>query len=285
MTDTELRTSFLGGIPPLRSCLPDLMEVAGSKIRCGVYDRGERVYGELDEPNHVFALQQGRIRTLRITPQGKEVTLYLVEPGQLFGVDSIVRGEAPGYPWGHDAEAIDHDTVVVSVPRKEFGIVAARRPELMHHAMRSLWTQSQDLMDQAETRAFHDVRGRLAHALLMLAHKEGIPTRRGFVISPVMTHEELAALAGTRRESVTTALGAWRRAGILGTDEMERSIILLDIEALAEYREGGASARLVVDSLVARLSAVQALQRETRIAEVERARERKRATYQAYTRR
>ncbi|GEM_PF-573669 len=281
----EYRASLLGTIPPFRSSLRDLLETAGGRIRCRRYDRGERVYSEFDEPTEVFALQAGRIRTLRITPQGKDVTLFLVEPGQLFGVDAIAHAAGDAPPWGHDAEALDQDTVVVSVPRQDFGLVAARHPELMSHVVRSLWMQTQDLMDQAETRAFHDVRGRLANAILMLGHKEGVATSRGLVISPAMTHEQLAALAGTRRESVTMALGSWRREGIIASDENERSIVILDVEALAQYREGGTSARVIVDSILARLTAVQRQNRETRIAEVELVRERRRATYQSYSRR
>lgn len=285
LLNPRLNSSFLSSIPPFRSCVADLLGVAGAKLRCNVYQRGERIYEEQQQPNHVFALHQGRIRTLRITPQGKDVTLYLVEPGQLFGVDSIAAAPDGEHVWGHDAEAIDSETVVVSVPRKEFGIVAAQHSELMNHVIRSLWIQSQDLMDQAETRAFHDVRARVAQALLMLAHKEGVATRRGIVIAPTMTHEQMAALAGTRRESVTMALGAWRREGILAVDDINRSIIIVDIEGLAQYREGGTSARVVVDALLSRLNAIQSQQRESRIAAVELVQERRRATYQAYTRR
>jgi len=283
--DLEYRQSVLGSIPPLRDSVRELMSVAGAKIRCSVYQRGERVYGETDETNHVYALHRGRVRTLRVTPQGKDVTLYLVEPGQLFGVDAIAHGEPGGRQWGHDAEAIDHETVVIAMPQQEFSDVAGRHPSLMNHIVRSLWSQSQDLMDQAETRAFHDVRGRVAHALLLLAYKEGKASARGLVINPAMTHEELAALAGTRRESVTMALGAWKREGVLAIDEGERSIVLLDVMRLAEYREGGTSAQLAVEAILARLSQVEKLdQRENRVARVELARERWRAAYREYTR-
>jgi CRP-like cAMP-binding protein len=223
---------------------------------------------------------------LRITPQGKDVTLYLVEPGQLFGVDAIANGGKLRHLWGYDAEAMDNDTVVVSLPREEFSQVAERRPELMGHVVRSLWTQSQDLMDQAETRAFHDVRGRLAHAVLMLGYKEGIPESRGLLIRPSLTHEELAALAGTRRESVTMILGEWKREGIVTTADGERSIVILDVERLADYREGGTSTRVAVESMLSRLSTIERQQqRETRVNQVEIVRERKRAAYQTYARR
>jgi CRP-like cAMP-binding protein len=210
----------------------------------------------------------------------------LVEPGQLFGVDSIANGGVRQHLWGYDAEAMDNDTVVVSLPREEFSRVAAKRPELMGHVVRSLWTQSQDLMDQAETRAFHDVRGRLAHALLMLGYKEGVPEDRGLLIKPALTHEELAALAGTRRESVTMVLGAWKREGIVTTADGDRAIIILDVERLADYREGGTSTRVAVESMLYRLSTIERRQqRESRVSAVEIARERKRATYQTYARR
>jgi CRP/FNR family transcriptional regulator, cyclic AMP receptor protein len=285
VSELDLR-SFLGSIPPLSDCFRDLVDAAGSRIRCNVYERGERVYAETDESRNVYALHHGRVRTLRITPQGKDVTLYLVEPGQLFGVDSIANGGVRQHLWGYDAEAMHNDTVVVSLPREEFSQVAAQRPELMGHVIRSLWTQSQDLMDQAETRAFHDVRGRLAHALLMLGYKEGIPDDRGLLIRPALTHEELAALAGTRRESVTMVLGAWKREGIVTTADGDRSIIILDVERLADYREGGTSARVAVESMLFRLSSIERRQqRESRVTEVEIAREHKRAAYQTYARR
>ncbi len=284
--DLEYRQSLLRSFPSLSDSVRELLSVAGAKMRCCVYDRGERVYAETDESSCVYALQAGRVRTLRVTPQGKDVTLFLVEPGQLFGVDAVAHDDMRSHQWGHDAEAIDHNTVVLAMPRREFSDVAGRHPKLMAHVVKSLWSQSQDLMDQAETRAFHDVRARVAHALLLLAYKEGKPTSHGLVISPAMTHEELAALAGTRRESVTVALGAWRREGVLTIDENERSIVLHDVRRLAEYREGGTSAQLAVEAIMARLGDVQKLaQREDRMAAVELARERRRVVYQSYTRR
>lgn len=281
--DLTVKASMLGSILPLKGHVHELVEAAGARIQCATYDRGERIYGESDTCQRVYGLHRGRVRTLRVTPQGKDVTLYLVEPGQLFGVDAMVDTGASVHQWGHDAEAMERNTVVVSLPEASFALVAARNPELMGRIMRSLWDQTQDLMDQAEARAFHDVRARVAHALLTVGVKEGVATGRGLLISPGMTHEELAALAGTRRESVTMALGELKREGILATEESERAIVILDVERLAEYREGGTSTRKAVEHILARMSEVERVQmRESRIAAVENSRERKRAAYQPW---
>ena len=72
----------------------------------------------------------------------------------------------------------------------------------------------------------------LAEFLLKAMTRWGIPDPRGVLIAAPFTHQEMASMIGSTRETVTLTLGDLRRRGILDVDR--RRIVVLDREALRQ---------------------------------------------------
>ena len=71
---------------------------------------------------------------------------------------------------------------------------------------------------------------RLAEFLLKAASRWGIPEPRGVLIAAPFTHQEMANMIGSTRETVTLTLGDLRKRGAIEVDR--RRVVVLDQEAL-----------------------------------------------------
>ncbi len=80
--------------------------------------------------------------------------------------------------------------------------------------------------------AFLDVPSRLAGTILWLADRYGLPADRGLEVPYWFTHQEMADLIGSTRETVTTVLADFKRAGLVDTHN--HHFVVLDRRALTE---------------------------------------------------
>ncbi|MBS1243985.1 MAG: cAMP-binding protein, partial [Deltaproteobacteria bacterium] len=72
---------------------------------------------------------------------------------------------------------------------------------------------------------------RLAKVLLTLGAEHGVKTPKGILLTLRLTHEELANLIGTTRETVSTQMGRFRRMGLI---RREGKSLLLNVSRLAK---------------------------------------------------
>jgi CRP/FNR family transcriptional regulator, cyclic AMP receptor protein len=161
----------------------------------------------------------------RRSPDGRENRLSILGPSDIFGELSIFD---PG-PHTFSGTAIT-SVRVVSVDRTALKAWIEDRPEiavqLLRVLARRLRRSNNNLAD-----LITDVRGRLAKQLLELAQRFG--TREGDVLRVThdLTHEEIAQLVGTSRETVNEALAEFVRRGWIHLDG--RSVLISDSNRLA----------------------------------------------------
>ena len=164
----------------------------------------------------VYFLQQGHAKLTVVTPKGKQTTLMLLSPGDIFGEESL-RGVVAQR--AATATAINTCTAL-SIKRGE-----------MLHAMhndsafsdqflslllaRSIRTQA-DLIDQK----LNTSEQRLARALLMMT-KRGKPDEPQTLVPPI-TQETLAEMIGTTRSRVSFFMDRFRNLGLINYKERIR---------------------------------------------------------------
>jgi len=157
----------------------------------------------------VYMVKQGRVRLYHITENGQEVTTAVLVPGQLFGLGAL-------FGKGGDAtfaEALE-DTVICDAAAQDFINMMARHPILMAKVMMAMARQMIRLESTIESIVSRPVAGRLADLVITLA-EQGERSSNGAILLPAYSHEELGKMIGATRESVSRALGDWRRAGII----------------------------------------------------------------------
>lgn len=194
-------------------------------ISAAAYPMGHTFYSPDEPGDGVLLLRRGRVRLYKLSPEGRALTLHILGPGAVFGELALAAH------WRHDsfAEAMT-DCEVGTLGRdalrhvlSDYPAVALRFMELMSRRLRALEHKLADI-------AFRSVPQRLASALLRLANcAPGQP-----VADPPevvrYTHQQLAELIGSYRETVTKAIGEFREAGLIRIEE--DAILLTDVPRL-----------------------------------------------------
>jgi CRP/FNR family cyclic AMP-dependent transcriptional regulator len=186
---------------------------------------GDMFYGPEDYTEKLFILQKGKIRIFRMTPDGREFTLAVVEAGTVFG-EMALTGQ-----WleGAYAQAME-SSQVSTMAREDLERLVLEKPEVGLRIMQVLSERLRRQENRLEDATMKDVHARLAGIIVLLVESEGVRTGTGYRISAHYTHERLGTMIGANRVAVTRAFGLLQDEGVV---ELRRRLIhVTDIEAL-----------------------------------------------------
>lgn len=178
-----------------------------------------------DPSLQVYLLKEGRVKISRVSEEGREVTLALLEPGEIFGELEALDDS----PRDTLAEALD-DTQLCVIQKERFVALIRRKPELSFRLTKLIGFQMRRIQSRVEDLVFRDVPARLAHLLIQLSKDYGKGMPEGVSLQIKLTHQEMANLIGSIRETVSTVLGEWKKEGLIAVEG--RRIILLRLDLL-----------------------------------------------------
>jgi CRP/FNR family cyclic AMP-dependent transcriptional regulator len=193
-------------------------KLVGYRARQVVYLPGDRAQG-------VFFLAQGRVKISKVTRDGKELTLAYRSGGDFFGEPCLLEGG----PREEMAEAMEA-TTAVEIDRETLDRVLQSDGAAAYRFARALIARRKDLESRVEQLIFKDVGAKLAELLLNLGEEHGIEDQRGVVVGLKITHQEMANLIGSTRETVSLTLSQFKRKGLIQSEG--RKVILADREGL-----------------------------------------------------
>lgn len=186
---------------------------------------GEIFYGPHDRSERLFLLQKGKIRIFRTTPEGRELTLAVVEAGTVFGEMALTGQQLEGAY----AQAME-PSQVSTMAREDLERLVLEKPEVGLKIMQVLSERLRRYETRLEDVTMKDVRSRLAGIIVILVESEGVRTGTGYRIPAHYTHERLGTMIGANRVAVTRAFGLLQDEGVV---ELRRRLIFVsDIEAL-----------------------------------------------------
>ncbi|WP_018525783.1 Crp/Fnr family transcriptional regulator [Alkalispirochaeta alkalica] len=180
----------------------DFLERLGEGLPAREIPRGTILFVEGQEGDHFFCLLRGQVRLFRSTGDGREVTLHMVEAGDLFA--EIVLFERDTYP--ASAVAVE-DSLVRAVPRGRLLGLLAEAP-LREEFIRNLVGKMRFLSQQLYVLATMDVRQRLARFLAVRFGQ--VP-----LITLDLNKQETAAAISVRPETLSRALTSLKEQGLL----------------------------------------------------------------------
>ncbi len=194
-------------------------------------DAGTIFHSPDESAEVLFILKKGRVKVFQLSPDGRALTMHIYEAGSIFGEMSLM-GQGMH---GSFAQALTPCTLcLMSRDHVKELLFGDRRI-----AMRIVEVLSERLID-VENRlldfAFRRVPERLARLLLQLAQPHRGLLSRLHRMEVRYTHEELADMVGTTRETATKLLNEMRVRGMI---ELERGrITLLDMNLLQRIGSG-----------------------------------------------
>jgi len=192
------------------------------------YPAQEMVIGETDPIKAFYVVLTGRMKLYKSSPEGKEQTIQLLEPGDPFGLCTAFATDA--FP--ASAMTIEESSVVL-IPGALMETVAMQEPKLLLNIIQILSRRLKDSMALIESLALKEIPGRLASFLLhSLAQTKENPEQLELAI----TQRELAKILGSTPEALSRALRKLADDGILQTSG--RTIRILNRRALDDLAEG-----------------------------------------------
>jgi len=194
-------------------------------VTVGSYRPRQVIYLPGDRAQGVHFLISGRIKISKVTRDGKELTLAYRSEGDFFGEPCLLEGG----PREEMAEAMDASTTI-EVSREAVDELLRSDGRAAYKFGRALITRRKDLEARVEQLIFKDVGAKLAELLLSLGQEHGVSDQRGLVVGLKITHQEMANLIGSTRETVSLTLSQFKRKGLIQTDG--RRVILADPEGL-----------------------------------------------------
>jgi len=168
--------------------------------------RGAKLFSEGDPVRNVFVICSGQVKISSTSREGKTMILKLAAPGDVLGLSAVLANVS------HEvtAEAIER-CQVKTMRKQEFVDFLGRHGIASMHAAQSLSGEYLTVFHDAKRLALSgSAAGRLARLLLDWARSTS-NGRAELKFTMALTHEEVANMAGTSRETVTRLLNQFRR--------------------------------------------------------------------------
>lgn len=172
----------------------------------------------------LFLLKKGTVQLYRLTPEGKKIVVATLGPGSLFGEMSLI-GQGMHSTF---AEAVDECKLCV-MSRPDVERLMREKPQVALRIVEALGERLVQMERQVEDVAFKSIPSRLASLLLRLADEQGSDTVKGY------SHQDLAEMVGTYRETVTLTLNELKAKGLVEIGR--KRLVLVDRAGLEQVAE------------------------------------------------
>lgn len=218
---------FLKTVPLFLKAPERALSIAASVVQRRKFEAQTVVFQEGDPGEALYIIKSGLVKLSKVDLGGHEKTLALLQAPEFFGEMALIGSEM------RSATAL---TLAVTETyllfADDFRKLMETFPAVSLNLTTTLASRLREMDDEAQILSYKDAQGRVAYVLLRL-HEDGVVRHDGDGSAVVsLTHQELASLAGTSRETVTRALKALEAQNVIRT--RTREIILSDPEGLAE---------------------------------------------------
>jgi len=189
--------------------------------------RGEYIYFEAYNHNKVYFVKEGTIKIGYIDDDGNEKVKEIIRKGELFGQFSLERDNLHG----EFAQAYKDNVSICAFTIDDFERLLKNRPDLALKYSKQVGAKLRNIENRLVNLLNKDVKTRLIHFLWQLVEQNLVEnTAEGFCMPNYLTHEDIAGLIGSSRQTVTTMINELETEGILSYNRQE--ICFLDVKKL-----------------------------------------------------
>lgn len=184
-----------------------------ARTECLQVRRGRHLFRATDPATRAYFVHSGTIKIYHLSPDGMVTVFWFCSEGDVLG-PGAVAGTSLQYV---NAQAIE-DTTVFAIRRKDFEDVLRMHPQLALNMIKMVGSRLRLASEMMIDRAYLRSEERLARLLLRLAQHWGSPSLAGIELRLRISHQELANMIGSCRQTVNTILHRLERDGSLSID-------------------------------------------------------------------
>lgn len=191
------------------------------------FKKGEYIFLPEQDAQKIYFLTEGKVKIGTYGPTGKEITKAVIGPGEVFGELALI-GEARR----RDFAIATESTNVCVIAKEELKEMMREYSELTLFLMRIIGARKLEMEQRLESLVFKDSRTRIIEFLYNIGAKKGQRVGYETVVRKFMTHQEIANLTATSRQTVTTVLNELRNRNLITFNR--RRLLIRDMEALGK---------------------------------------------------
>lgn len=206
---------FLSSLPLFEGVAGEELAMVGAIARERRYRKGTIVFNEGDPGDSIYFIKEGKIRVTRLAAGGQEQVLRVWGPGSAVGL--VVLADKAPYP--ASAQVVE-DAILYAIRVDDLVALIPESHALAANAFKLVGQRLRLARDTAHDLAVHGTHGRLASLLLKTAEERGSDR---FPLG--LTHQDIAGMIGTSRETVTRVLADFRRTGCIKVEGEEFIIV------------------------------------------------------------
>lgn len=201
--------------------LDALLSQALSK-RIGI---GEAFFEQGAPAKHFYLLVNGRLKVTQVTPDGQQIIVRVVHPGDLFGFAKALR--RMDYP-GTALAAIE--SLALCWPTELWPQFIDRSPHLAVSALNTIGQRLEEAHTRIREMSTEEVERRVAHTVIRLSRQAGKAEGNGVRIDFPISRQDIAEMTGTTLHTVSRILSAWESKGLV--EGGRQKLLVRDIRGL-----------------------------------------------------
>ena len=191
-----------------------------------VYPKGSVLFVEGEQPRGVFILCSGKAKLTTSSTQGKTLIVKIAEPGEVLGASAAILDRM----YELSAETLE-PAQVNFIKRDDFMRFLNEHSEACMHTAQQLSEKYHSAQREIRSLGLSQTTAeKLARLLLDWCARTGEETPKGIRLQVLLTHEEIAQMIGTTRETVTRLLSDFKRKKVIAVNGA--SVFILKKDAL-----------------------------------------------------
>lgn len=194
---------------------------------CNVYTyaKGETIFWEGDEGDALYLVISGVVQIYQDN-QSRDIILSIFREGDFFGEMALLQNEKVR---SASAKAVEKSTLCV-LKKNYFNELVKSKSDILLHILEITLDRLRDANKLIADLTIHDARKRMARILLRLTEQHGAISTKGTLIDIKLTHQHLADMTGTARETVTKILLELQQDEVIRINK--KQILISDLEKL-----------------------------------------------------
>ena len=202
--------SLVRDFPIFRSIAEEDVRAILSAGQTRRVERKAAVFEQGQTAAEFFVLLHGHLKVVQTTPDGQQIIVRIVDPGELYGV-AVALGR-PDYP--ASAVALE-ESITLAWPSSSWGALVERAPALAVNALQTIGQRVQEAHTRIREFSTEEVERRVAHLLLRIVKVSGRkPGETADVAFPIK-RQDVAEMTGTTLYTVSRVLSGWEQQGLV----------------------------------------------------------------------
>jgi CRP-like cAMP-binding protein len=188
------------------------------------YKKNQVIYYEDDHGKGLYLVTQGRVKTIKLAQDGRELMTGIFSQGDYLGINAVLNGSS----YADTATALE-DSRICLIPTEQLETILNLYPEVARKFIHILSRDNRAKEDQLLELAYHSVRKKMAGTLLRLYAQTHLEDKQINI-----TREDLAAMACMATETVSRTLTDFKEEQLI--DKIGTRITVINHEGLSKMK-------------------------------------------------